>query len=127
LGGFSQIYQIDFNVNIALNGGQTYQFFLDGPVVAYTGAQGGYVSSFLLASYFASVTGSTQQGADGSTQWLLPNGSVTTLVADTENSDMNVQVFGTPVPEPTTMIAGALLLLPFGASTLRLLRKNRKA
>lgn len=33
----------------------------------------------------------------------------------------------TPVPEPTTMIAGALLLLPFGASTLRILRKNRTA
>ena len=30
----------------------------------------------------------------------------------------------TPVPEPTTMIAGALLLLPFGASTLRILRKR---
>jgi hypothetical protein len=29
------------------------------------------------------------------------------------------------VPEPTTMLAGALLLLPFGASTLRILRKNR--
>ena len=32
-----------------------------------------------------------------------------------------------PVPEPTTMIAGALLLLPFGASTLRLLRKRQTA
>ena len=31
------------------------------------------------------------------------------------------------VPEPTTMIAGELLLLPFGASTLRILRKNRTA
>lgn len=31
------------------------------------------------------------------------------------------------VPEPTTMIAGALLLLPFGASTIRFIRKNRKA
>lgn len=31
------------------------------------------------------------------------------------------------VPEPTTMIAGALLLLPFGASTLRILRKARAA
>jgi len=28
------------------------------------------------------------------------------------------------VPEPTTMIAGALLLLPFGASTLRMLRRR---
>ena len=32
-----------------------------------------------------------------------------------------------PVPEPTTMIAGALLLLPFGASALRRMRKNRAA
>jgi hypothetical protein len=31
------------------------------------------------------------------------------------------------VPEPTTVVAGALLLLPFGASTLRILRKNRVA
>jgi hypothetical protein len=30
-----------------------------------------------------------------------------------------------PVPEPTTFIAGALLLLPLGASTLRIMRKNR--
>jgi len=28
------------------------------------------------------------------------------------------------VPEPTTMVAGALLLLPFGASTLRALRRR---
>jgi len=28
------------------------------------------------------------------------------------------------VPEPTTVVAGALLLLPFGASTLRILRKK---
>jgi hypothetical protein len=33
----------------------------------------------------------------------------------------------TAVPEPTTVIAGALLLLPFGASTIRFLRKNRAA
>lgn len=33
----------------------------------------------------------------------------------------------TPVPEPGTMVAGALLLLPFGASTLRIVRKHRMA
>ena len=32
-----------------------------------------------------------------------------------------------PVPEPTTMIAGALLLLPFGASAFRKMRKARAA
>jgi hypothetical protein len=37
------------------------------------------------------------------------------------------QVHNVVVPEPTTMIAGALLLLPFGASTLRILRKSRAA
>jgi hypothetical protein len=31
------------------------------------------------------------------------------------------------VPEPTTMIAGALLLLPFGASTIRILRRKSVA
>jgi hypothetical protein len=37
------------------------------------------------------------------------------------------QSFHQAVPEPTTIIAGALLLLPFGASTLRILRKSRTA
>ena len=31
----------------------------------------------------------------------------------------------TPVPEPSTYLAGALLLLPFGAATLRKLRAAR--
>ena len=31
------------------------------------------------------------------------------------------------VPETSTVIAGVLLLLPFGASTFRILRKNRAA
>jgi hypothetical protein len=33
----------------------------------------------------------------------------------------------TAVPEPTTMLAGAMLLLPFGIGTLRMLRKSRTA
>ena len=32
-----------------------------------------------------------------------------------------------PVPEPTTVIAGALLLLPFAVSTVRFVRKRRAA
>ena len=31
------------------------------------------------------------------------------------------------MPEATTMVAGALLLLPLGVSTLRMLRKTRTA
>ena len=43
------------------------------------------------------------------------------------DQDILAQFDVTPVPEPTTMLAGALLLLPFGASTLRILRKTRAA
>jgi len=56
-----------------------------------------------------------------------PNGATSgaseQLVAD------NTTITGAwvPVPEPTTMIAGALLLLPFGASTLRFARKSKAA
>jgi hypothetical protein len=35
--------------------------------------------------------------------------------------------FQSIVPEPSAMLAGAIMLLPFGASTLRFLRKNRAA
>jgi len=41
--------------------------------------------------------------------------------------DVNADFLFTPVPEPTTMLAGALLLLPFGASTFRILRRSRTA
>jgi hypothetical protein len=34
------------------------------------------------------------------------------------------QANGQPVPEPSTLICGALLLLPLGASALRILRKK---
>ena len=37
----------------------------------------------------------------------------------------NIEQRFSQVPEPTTMIAGALLLLPFGVSTLRILRKRK--
>jgi len=33
----------------------------------------------------------------------------------------------TAVPEPTTILSGVLMLLPFGASTLRILRRKQVA
>jgi hypothetical protein len=60
-------------------------------------------------------------------QWL----NLPTDVGYTQGIDWQYLTSANPaepsVPEPTTMIAGALLLLPFGASTLRILRKNRAA
>jgi hypothetical protein len=55
---------------------------------------------------------------------------VTASPADVKNGSALATGYAsglTLVPEPTTMIAGALLLLPFGASTLRFVRKNRAA
>ena len=39
----------------------------------------------------------------------------------------NVSLDATPVPEPPTIIAGALLLLPIGITILRALRQTRTA
>jgi hypothetical protein len=47
---------------------------------------------------------------------------------DMDYNDLVVEVSSVaPVPEPTTMIAGALALLPVGASTVRMLRKRHAA
>jgi hypothetical protein len=133
------LYQLDFAVNLTLTAGQTYDFFLNGPFTQWTTAD----TSDFYSPWLQYSTGQSGGGADG-LQLLLnvaSDGSTsvgtwnTGTGAGTEGypagwdaaSDANVQVFGTPVPEPTTMIAGALLLLPFGASTLRILRKNRAA
>lgn len=111
-GEYSSVYQIDFAVNIALSGGETYQFFLDVlPAIAY-GSD--YRNAFLHASN-ADLSGSTQQGADNTFLWLAPEGNVVTWLSTgggtsewgagwDKNSDGNVQVFGSAVPEPGTIV-----------------------
>lgn len=44
-----------------------------------------------------------------------------------EGSFEEWSALSSPVPEPTTVIAGALLLLPFGASTLKMMRRSKNA
>lgn len=49
-----------------------------------------------------------------------------------EYNNLNYTIYGdwvpeAAVPEPTTIIAGASMLLPFGASALRMLRKRQTA
>ena len=83
-----------------------------------------YISGMLGAGEASAVMASY---ADGYV--LVPtldvawNGTTPTITGPGQEFILNYS----PVPEPTTMIAGALLLLPFGASTLRFLRKNRAA
>ena len=58
------------------------------------------------------------------TPLAMQTGPVGSLGTTTYDVNANFLFTPTAVPEPTTMVAGALLLLPFGASTLRILRKR---
>ncbi len=131
-GAYRPVYQIDFAVNIALNGGQTYQFFLDGPATLYNpdDPTKGYVNAFLHASN-AGLSGSTQQGPDDTFLWLAPGGNVLTWFSTgggtsgwgagwDKNSDANVQVYATQVPVP-----GAILLGGIGVTLVGWLRRRR--
>lgn len=82
--------------------------------LAYTGAN---VDLLALA---AGGTGSLNL-----TFQFNPGQSLDQLTAGSAQvSSYSGSIAGTAVPEPTTVIAGALLLLPFGASTVRILRKR---
>jgi hypothetical protein len=84
------------------------------------------------AFFNAAIAGTS---TDGTTVFNDSNGAYNVIAlnlftggADTsDNPGSRAQDQLAIVPEPTTMIAGALLLLPFGASTLRILRRNRAA
>ncbi len=101
-GDFLQIYQIDFSVNIPLNGGVTYRYFLDGPPTAV----GSDFRGTRLHASNAALSGSPQTGADDTFLFLGNDGTVYTWNTQTgegtycpgcvgwdKPSDGNVQVF----------------------------------
>jgi hypothetical protein len=59
----------------------------------------------------------TTQPTSGILQFVWSTTSAVPTALDIDNVSV------TPVPEPTTMVCGALMLLPFAASTLRLRKK----
>jgi hypothetical protein len=61
----------------------------------------------------------------GNTGWILAWEDLNYGSSDKDFNDFVVSLSALPVPEPTTIIAGALLILPFGASTLRFLGRRR--
>ncbi len=62
--------------------------------------------------------GSTVQGGD---RFVYDQGNLISI------TDLSLNLAPIPVPEPTTVLAGILALLPFGASAIRIVRKNRTA
>lgn len=84
----------------------------------------GQMDATTLAYYNGFIDALTASGISGPT---FTGNVLESTIADTGAGSGGSQEFfmlGTPVPEPTTLVAGALLLLPFGASTLRLLRRR---
>jgi len=85
--------------------------------ISYTGTQ---VDLKALSNVSAGIETVSFTFSSAETLAQLQAGGISTAFSGTIAST-------SPVPEPTTVIAGALLLLPFGLSTLRIIRKNSSA
>ncbi len=108
LGGGSAIKTLDVKFG---NTSMVYTFNTTGITVTNMG--------WVLQSGLFQASGSSTVLSFTDASAPLENGSPTAWGAVIDNVSL--------VPEPTTLIAGALLLLPFGANTLRRLRKSRTA
>jgi hypothetical protein len=104
--------------NAAVNSGNFYVTAgLSGGVLT---AYNSYLSILNTASSAASVTANLANG------YVLRDANYVATGVATPGAGQDLIWNVTPVPEPTTMIAGAMLLLPFGLQTVRHLRKRKQ-
>jgi hypothetical protein len=125
-GGWRQLLQVDVALNMNINGGEKYWFFVDGTF--YSPINKHYYSNNLHASN-AGLSNATEEGADGIFHWLDLNGGNPTQIFDQASilpgdlgGDGNLQIFGEAVPVPST-----LLLLGSGLLGLTGWRRFRKS
>jgi hypothetical protein len=65
-------------------------------------------------------------GVDAVTFTFTPAKLLSTLAGAGGSTSFSGSIYAaSAVPEPTTVVAGLLLLLPFGAGAMRVLRKNK--
>lgn len=150
-GSYQSVYKNSYGApsgpNFAYNGGDGFEtittggqlFDFNGALVtsfAYDDQYTSYSSHNLTVEGYngATLVGAVTVSLSPSSFVALPSTAdfqnVTTVVfiSDGTGEYWGLDNFSyTPVPEPTTMIAGALLLLPLGVSTLRILRRFRTA
>jgi hypothetical protein len=83
-----------------------------------------------VTTYINAINASADAGNFGYTGYVLfPTGAPNDTQGNPDRQPPQELLIDaasfTPVPEPSTVLAGLLLLLPFGASTLRVLRNRR--
>lgn len=131
---FYPVYQVDFTVDWTIEGGKTYQFFIDALLYNYGDAKNpDYATPYLHASN-AGLSGSPQDGADGKLLELALTGNYPNSVPGSVSSydptglgdwnkpsDANIQIYGTPTPLP-----GSLLLLGTGLLRLMVWRRRKQ-
>lgn len=90
-------------------------WFLQGDISSITGLTG---AQNLVALAAANISGGVTDNANGA--YGVYSMNITRVGTQTPGQPLLAVV-----PEPSTVVAGALLLLPFGVSTLRILRKKQ--
>jgi hypothetical protein len=103
---------------------------VDGPALPFVWTTTPSSSAALAAAAYAALGGSLVFDTTAQTLSFTSGGGDGTWATGgygNVGGNLEVDFSYTAVPEATTIIAGAMLLLPFGASTLRILRKNRTA
>jgi hypothetical protein len=105
------LYDTTSSGKVTVNGSSRFQVLAGGDAAAIA----------LANTYLAALNGQSQVGNFNYGGYLLyPSPPGTQGNSDGEPP----QELFVAVPEPTTLIAGALLLLPCGAGTIRVLRKK---
>jgi hypothetical protein len=129
------VMELDSTANVTVDqgifAGGSYQLSFLGALRAGVPSSSGTFDVYWDGVLVASVTPGTSAMSLYSYTVLGNGGNNTLEFVGTGTSDSLGAILDdvslVAVPEPTTLMAGALLLLPFGVSTIRILRKNRMA
>jgi hypothetical protein len=105
-------YTVNFELSTPTQNGGSLEVDLNGNVAGVLTVRGNTV----FTEYNLTATAAT---ASGVLDFVWTPGST--------GAPLDVDNVGVAVPEPTTMVAGALMLLPFAASTFRLRKKKVSA
>jgi hypothetical protein len=105
-------YTVNFDISTPTVHGGSLEVDLNGNVAGVLTVSG----STVFTEYDLTVTAASSSGV---LDFVWTPGAA--------GASLEVDNVGVAVPEPTTMVAGALMLLPFAASTFRLRKKKVSA